>query len=125
MPPYFIIDIPQINQTQIIFRAKPRGCSKQKRNQSEAAQEAIAAAPPPVLFKPGEETLETKLFDVDGMPRDEELAFGSIQLVLQKYAEDFDDGVYRCHHAVIHKHKGEKPNSKKFTVASYARSTLC
>ncbi|KAL0051530.1 hypothetical protein WJX82_009389 [Trebouxia sp. C0006] len=88
LAPYSHFDIPIIGQAYILFRAR------------------LAA---PYSFSPGEETLQTELFQPKDIPFDQ-IAFSSISLALQYYVEDMQSGQYRLHHGVVSKQPGSGPN---------------
>lgn len=88
LAPYSHFDIPVIGQSYILFRAK------------------LVA---PHTFSPGQETLETSLFDPKDIPFNQ-IAFSSISLALQYYVEDMQQGHYRVHHGVVSKQPGSGPN---------------
>merc|ERR1712070_852351 len=70
------------------------------------------------LHSPGQETLETRLFDLEKLPH-EEIDFSSVRVVLGKYAEDVRRGRYSFHHGVIEKEAGVAASSPRFKLAQY------
>ncbi|KAA6416757.1 MAG: nudix hydrolase chloroplastic-like [Trebouxia sp. A1-2] len=85
----------------------------------------------PYSFSPGEETVQTELFQPKDIPFDQAssaktsqnkfrsvvsyfacttIAFSSISLALQYYVEDMQLGQYRIHHGVVSKQPGSGPN---------------
>ncbi len=102
--PYAHLSIPLISQSYLIFRA--------------TLQVADGEGP-----SPGDETLETRLFDVDALPFDE-IAFSSMKIILQDfYLEDLKRGRYSFHHGTIDKHAGVVGHSARanFTLRDYTR----
>mmetsp|Transcript_4911 Transcript_4911/g.17221 ORF Transcript_4911/g.17221 Transcript_4911/m.17221 type:complete len:298 (+) Transcript_4911:60-953(+) len=102
--PYAHLDIPAISQTYVIFRGTFKHASASRSGSS--------------LHSPGQETLETRLFDLEKLPH-EEIAFSSVRVVLGKYAEDVRRGRYSFHHGVIEKEAGVAASSPRFKLAQY------
>lgn len=73
-----ILDIPHISQTYLLFRASLAGSG----------------------FGAGEETLESKVFDLPRIPWDE-LAFPSIQFALRLHVEDRQAGQLHQHSGIV------------------------
>jgi ADP-ribose/FAD diphosphatase len=63
----------------------------------------------PHTFRPGTETLETRLFAPEDIPFGE-IAFSAITVVLQLLVEDLRAGSFRVHQGVIHKKDGFSPS---------------
>ena len=79
---------------------------------------SVADAPSPVYradldephtFRPGVETLETRLFAPEDIPFGE-IAFSAITVVLQLLVEDLQAGRFRVHQGVIDKKEGFSPS---------------
>lgn len=81
--PYAMIDLPFIHQVYFMFRGKLQDGS----------------------YGPGQESLETRLFYPDELPWDE-IAFGSIRLVLERYCLDMKTSAFPFQ---ILQHPQEKP----------------
>jgi ADP-ribose/FAD diphosphatase len=95
--PYAHLDIPAISQTYFIYRATLSS---------------------PDAHSPGEETLETELYDVDSIPFDK-IAFSSIKIVLQRYLEDIAKGTWGFHQGTIIKEPGVAADSPHFKLSNY------
>jgi len=78
--PHSFLDLPHIGQSYALFRAR------------------IAAGG---HYAPGEESLATEVFPLDGLPWDE-LAFPAVHFALQLYVEDRERDQPRVHTAVVH-----------------------
>ncbi|WCJ34018.1 hypothetical protein M5689_015344 [Euphorbia peplus] len=85
--PFTQLDIPLIGQTYVIFLAKL------KKPQ----------------FSPGPESLECRLFSLDDIPFDS-LAFSSMLVTLNLYAEDVKAGKLKFHYGTINKRPGTSPS---------------
>jgi len=108
LAPYAHLDIPLISQTYVIFRAQ----FKQALDSGGAPMDCES------LHSPGEETLETQLFDLDSIPF-EKLAFSSVKIVLQSYLEDIKRDRYSFHHGTIVKQPGVAADSPQFSLTNY------
>ena len=95
--PYAHLDIPAISQSYIIYRA---------------------ILPSPHGHSPGEESLETELFDLDSIPFDQ-IAFSSMKIVLQRYLEDVEKGTWGFHLGTIVKQPGVSADNSHFTLSNY------
>ena len=79
--PFSILDVPQVEQVHMFFRA--------------------ALVDPD--FDPGPESLEARLFSEDEIPWDS-LAFRTVTLTLRWFFQDRRDGLYRLHTDTIRYH---------------------
>lgn len=88
LTPFSHLDVPMIGQAYVLFRAK------------------LAE---PYTHSPGEESLETQLFDPETDLPFSEIAFSSITVALQLYREDIRAKCSRMHYGVINKRPGSHP----------------
>ena len=82
------MDIPRIGQSYMLYRT---------------------TLDHPHSFRPGPETLETRLFHPADIPFGQ-IAFSAITVVLQLLVEDLRAGSWRVHQGVIHKKDGFSPS---------------